>query len=243
MQDVKDSISIVLVNPKRSSNVGAAARAMKCMGFKNLVLVEPRCQIDRFAFNLATGSGDILENARVYLSLEEAVRECGLILGTTRRKGKRRFNYVTPGELVESVIPGHLPSRIALLFGPEDYGLGREHLQLCQYLITIPTGDEFGSLNLAQAVMILCYEIFTGLRAPGERATADPAEQEDLERLYAILEETFIEIQFPSRKKVQHESGHLKAIVARSQLSKWEVEFFLGFLRHLRYMGKKLGFS
>ena len=165
-----DLISIVLVNPKRPSNIGSVARAMNCMGFYDLVLVQPRCQIDRYAFMLATGSADILEKARVFDSLSEALSGYGLVLGTTRRLGKRRHNFITARESADMIVSRYSNSRVAILFGPEDYGLSRAHLAMCQYLVSIPTDDGFGSLNLSQAVMILCYELFLAFQSTLKRS-------------------------------------------------------------------------
>ncbi|MGV8121980.1 MAG: RNA methyltransferase [Candidatus Xenobiia bacterium LiM19] len=234
----KDLISIVLVNPKRPSNIGSVARAMNCMGFYDLVLVQPRCQIDRYAFMLATGSADILEKARVFDSLSEALSGYGLVLGTTRRIGKRRHNFITARESADMIVSRYRNSRVAILFGPEDYGLSRAHLAMCQYLVSIPTGDGFGSLNLSQAVMILCYELFLAFQSTSKRSgkKKDNDIQGDLSILYRMTEKTLREIKFPARRGVDHAAGHLKEIFARAEITRWEAEFLLGIFRHLRFM-------
>lgn len=234
----KDLISIFLVNPKRPSNIGSVARAMNCMGFCDLVLIQPRCQIDRYAFMLATGSSDILEKARVYDSLSEALSGYGLVLGTTRRIGKRRHNFITARESADMIVSRYSNSRVAILFGPEDYGLSRAHLAMCQYLVSIPTDEGFGSLNLSQAVMILCYDLFLAFRATSRRLgkKRDDEIQGDLSILYRMTEKTLREINFPARRGIDHAAGHLKEIFARAEITRWESEFLLGIFRHLRFM-------
>jgi len=242
----RDRISIVLVNPKRPSNIGSVARAMNCMGFGDLVIVQPRCQIDRYAFMLATGSAEILENARVFDSLSEALSGYGLVAGTTRRVGKRRYGFISARESAGMIagLCGH--SKVAVLFGPEDYGLSRAHLAMCQYLVAIPTAEGFGSLNLSQAVMVICYELYMALQGKSGRvedeagASENDEVQRDLSILYQMTERTLREIEFPARKGIDHAAGHLKEIFARAGVTKWESEFLLGILRHLRFMASRL---
>jgi TrmH family RNA methyltransferase len=242
-RDIKNLISIVLVNPKRSTNVGAAARAMNCMGMRDLVLVTPRCQVDRFAFNIATGSEAVLERARFFPSLHDSLKGYGLIMGTTRREGKRRYNVLTPREMMNR-LPLYFPARIAILFGPEDSGLSREHLDLCQYLITIPTDDEFGSLNLAQAVMTICYEVHMTLCAIPPQKVKNFNEEDvtahELQTMCTVIEETLSGIRYTTRRNIDDVTGHLKEIFTRSHLRRWEMDMVLGIMRHLRFMGGKL---
>ncbi len=242
VNSLQDLISIVLVNPKRPSNIGSVARAMNCMGFSDLVIVQPRCQIDRFAFMLATGSADILEKARIFESLSEALSGYGLVVGTTRRVGKRRYGFITARESADMIAARYRQSRVAILFGPEDYGLSRAHLAMCQYLVSIPTDDSFGSLNLSQAVMILCYELFLALQSSSKEPLKNEQDEvrHDLSLLFRLTEETLREIEFPARKGIDHAAGHLKEIFARAEVTRWEVEFLLGILRHLRFMASRL---
>jgi len=240
MEPGNNRFSIVLVNPKRSANVGACARAMNCMGFNDLVLVSPRCQIDRFAFHLATGSGRILEEARLFGDLKESLKGYGLVVGTTRRKGKRRHNFLSPRDLVQDISARYSRSKIAVLFGPEDYGLSREELQNCQYLVEIPTDQGFGSLNLSQAVMTICYELHMGLVDSSIKPDDEYPLPHELDRMNEVLEETFRLIGFRGRKETHDLSGHFKEILARALLRKWEMKMVMGFLRHLRHMAGDL---
>lgn len=234
-----DNISIVLVGTKTSANIGATARAMNCMGLKDLILVSPRCQVDRDAFNLAVGSEEILKNTRICYDLSEALRGSSLVVGTTRRSGKKRHNFVTPRVFAESLLPQYASTKTSILFGPEDYGLSMDCLKECQYLVYIPVSDGFGSLNLAQAVMVIAYELRTGL-CENLYLPDNPAENEDFSILSGVLADTFKKIRFPVKQNSLNPAGKLAEISARANLSKYEVKLMLALARHANYMSDKL---
>lgn len=241
-KNIKENISIILVNPKISENIGASARAMKTMGLKDMLIINPRCQIDKFAFNLSVGSDDILENSRIFETLPEALREFGTVFATTRKKGKRRHNFITPLEMAEIMKSLCFQSKAAVVFGPEDYGLSNEHLSLCQYMVSIPTDSEFGSLNLSQAVMVICYEIHRLLSVidkENENDNNEYAEGKEIVNLLGTLEDTMKTIHYPVHKRIRNPVGHIKEIFARAMLRKREVNLLLGLLRHLRYIGSR----
>ncbi|MEM6431054.1 MAG: TrmH family RNA methyltransferase, partial [Deinococcota bacterium] len=145
----------VLVRPKKSANIGAAARGMKNFDFKELYIVAPRCKLDANAYALASHAADVLDEAVICDSLPEALASCQLALGTTARSRVAEDPVYTPREATQA-FPHNAT---ALVFGPEDFGLSNEDLQHCQAYITIPTGD-YASLNLAQAVHVMAYEWF-----------------------------------------------------------------------------------
>ncbi len=240
--DIARNISIVLVQPKRSSNVGSVARAMNCMGLADLVLVEPRCQIDRVSLNLAVGSEEILEKARIFYDLREALSGYSLVVGTTKRSGKKRHNFITPKEFACDVVTKHRKARIAVLFGPEDYGLSMAHLKECQYLVYIPVNENFGSLNLSQAVMVVAYELRSSLEAfvGAAEGETEMATEEEHSILSRVLSDTFRRIRFPERKKSANTSARLMEILSRSSLSKYEVNLLLGVARHACYMSSQI---
>jgi tRNA/rRNA methyltransferase len=178
------SVRIVLVRPKASENVGAAARAMKNFGLRELWLVAPRCRIDRAARALASHAGDVLEAARSVATLDEALADVHWAAGTSAR--------VRASEAVRTHLPDEglatLPDRGgALVFGPEDHGLANEELDRCQALIRIPTAA-YASINLAQAVNLLAHRWFETRAGSG---AADPppdsAPREQMERMYRQL--------------------------------------------------------
>lgn len=239
-EEFSKSISIVLVQPKRPSNIGSAARAMHCMGLTDLVLVQPRCQIDRTAFNLAVGSSEILINARIFDSLDELLPSYSLVAGTTKRTGKKRRNFVEMRRFCQEILPQHPAARTAILFGPEDYGLAREHLQKCQYLISIPVSREFGSLNLAQSVMIACYELKASLQDVSPAKDDGKADSFQMELLSGAVEDALSRSGYPVKKGSRHVAGKLKEILSRAHLTEPEVHMLLGLARHACYLGDRL---
>jgi len=164
-------ISIVLVGTRYPENIGAAARAMLNMGLKQLILVGPEnydlARINKMATHAASA---VVEKLKVYDTLKEALAGFNYVVGTTARLGGQRKVVSSPAKLAEKLIPISDQNRIAILFGPEDRGLTNVDLRSCNILVNIPTA-EFSSLNLAQAVMIMCYELFRfSLDKPGEFA-------------------------------------------------------------------------
>ncbi|SIQ01827.1 tRNA/rRNA methyltransferase [Alkalispirochaeta americana] len=161
-------IAIVLVEPARGGNVGASARAMKTMGFTDLRVVVPpeHCQEPlrssvrtSEAKSFAHGSTDILDSARLFPSLEEALTDRDLVVGTTARRRGNRDDYYPPAELREMLSEGKRGERIALVFGREESGLSNRELSCCHVTTAIPMRASYPSLNLSQAVMVYCYEL------------------------------------------------------------------------------------
>jgi tRNA/rRNA methyltransferase len=144
---------VVLVSPKHPGNVGAAARAMKNFGLAELWLVAPRCQVDREARALAAHAGDVLDAVRVVDTLDEALADRTLVVGTSARERASKLHAPEGPETALAALRGE---RGALLFGPEDTGLDNVALDRCQRIVTLPTAA-YASLNLAQAVVVLAY--------------------------------------------------------------------------------------
>ena len=155
-----EKIAIVLVEPREPGNIGAAARAMANMGLSRLVLVRPPDHLVADAFRMALAARPILESAAVADDLAQALAGFGFVAGTTRRRGAGRRGRVTPRQLAAELPAVAAANDIAILFGREDSGLTNEELQYCQRLVTIPSSEGFGSLNLAQSVLAIAYEIF-----------------------------------------------------------------------------------
>ncbi|HET6452261.1 MAG TPA: TrmJ/YjtD family RNA methyltransferase [Spirochaetia bacterium] len=155
-------VRIVLVRPRDPRNVGAACRAMKCMGLEELVIVAEGLLDPAQARVLAHYAADVLDRARVCADLREAIGDAVLVAGTTRRRGKnRKYFSVFPEQLAERI--GSIGAgTVAVLFGNEENGLTDEELALCNLAVTIPASPRFPSLNLSHAVQVVCYEIFRG---------------------------------------------------------------------------------
>ncbi len=177
----KEKIAIILVSPENPDNIGAVARAVKNMGFADLRLVEPPRGWRAKAKKMAVSAEDILRKGREYASLQDAIKNLGLVIGTTRRVGGQRGTF-SPFDKAVSKIRGsaHL-QKIGIVFGRESKGLANEDSDSCDYLITIPTGSSYPSLNLAQAVMVvlfaLSWKASSKRRGDGDRGAEEAVPQ------------------------------------------------------------------
>jgi TrmH family RNA methyltransferase len=160
MKNWKHNVRFVLVEPTEPGNIGASARAIKNMGFKNLALVNPPDDMAGEADRLAHNAMDVLGSAKEYPSLAEAIAEASLVIGTSRRRGKRRGMALPVDEAAEKVFnTASRGGNVAVLFGRERVGLSAAETDECAFMINIPTDSRQPSLNLAQAVMVVAYEL------------------------------------------------------------------------------------
>lgn len=240
----KDKIAIVLVGTQSPGNIGMVCRAMKNMGLADLRLVNP-CRVDHpEALMFAVSAKDLLEQARVFTTLAEALAGCEFSVATTRRHGKYRQEINTPAEVVARFATQAPNSRLALVFGREDSGLTTEELALCRWQATIPTADDYGSLNLSQAVLLFCYEFFTATAAPSSVPARELADSPVMETLYAHMEQTLLRIGFLNPQNPAHLMRTLRRIYARAELDTREVAVLRGMLSQIdwaaaEFKGKK----
>lgn len=190
--------SIILVDPARPGNIGAAARAMNTMGFSDLRLVSnrgPSLLSAPEARAFAHGSTNILDHATVFPALRDALTDRDLTVGTTARRRGKRDDYYPPDALRDMLCQGTRGVRIALVFGREESGLSNDELDLCQITTAIPMRKAYPSLNLAQAVMVYCYAL-----APLTFETAEPvdpdAESATMNILIGKAEQTLLRLGF-----------------------------------------------
>ena len=222
-----DSMRIVLVRPKFPENLGAIARAMKNMGLHRLAIVNGCSPFHMNAYKLASGAEEILERAEEHLTLEEALSEMGCVVGMTSREGKGRSPLLAPRALAERLHPISENNPIALVFGPEREGLMNEELSLCHLFVRISAAPAFPSLNLAQAVMILCYELSQpSLRVEGPLPLFAPFEH--LERMFEQMEKTLTGIGFLDSNHPEKMMRTLRRIFVKSQLDAREVQILRG---------------
>jgi TrmH family RNA methyltransferase len=155
----KKNIAIILVFPENPDNIGAAARAVKNMGFSNLRLVRPPRSWRAKAKKMAVAAEDVLKKGEVYPSLQEAVQDMGLVIGTTRRSGGQRGTFLPFDQALAKVRGNSRCQKIGIVFGRESKGLANEESALCDHLVTLPTGSSYPSLNLAQAVLVMLFAL------------------------------------------------------------------------------------
>lgn len=232
-----DSISIVLVRPKFHENIGSVARAMKNTGLSRLVIVNGCSPLHANAYKLASGAEDILERAEEFPTLKEAISEMGCVVGMTSRKGKERDRLFNPKSLAKKITPFSLKNSIALTFGSEKEGLTNEELSLCHLYVRIPSMESFPSLNLAQAVMVICYEIFQSSTEIHQKLV-QLAQAEQLEKMFEHMEKTLFHIEFFDSNHPKRIMRVLRRLFGRSQMDEREVRIFHGIWsqidRHLR---------
>jgi tRNA/rRNA methyltransferase len=235
------SICIILVRPKFPENIGSVARAMKNMDLSRLIVVNGCSPLHANAYKLASGAEDILERAEESFTLREAISEMGCVVGTTSRRGKERSPDLTPEALAKELIPLSQKNLIGLAFGSEKEGLTNEELSFCHLCVRIPSVESFPSLNVAQAVMVVSYELFkASIEIPKKEIRLAQAEQ--LERMLEHMERTLIRIGFLDSDHPKRIMRGLKRLFGRSQMEEREVQILHGIWsqmdHHLR-AGKK----
>lgn len=238
------SIRIVLTRISHPGNIGSAARAMKTMGLERLCLVAP----DRFpateATVMAAGAQDVLDRVQVFPDVPSAVADCGLVVGTTARSRHLPWRIVEPREAAGEIATAAAASEVAVLFGAERTGLTNDELELCQLLLTIPTGPSYGSLNVAMAVQVVAYEILLATRAAadaGERRGIPLASAVEMERFYAHLGQVLHEIDFHDRTGEGHLMARLRRFFNRAVPDQNEINILRGILTSVQGKRRRAG--
>lgn len=236
-------ISIILVRPRYPGNIGSTARVMKNMGFTRLVTVRPTVlPTHPEALRMAVGAADLLHAATVYDSLEEAASEMQFLIGTSRRVGKNRQDFITLPEIGNKLTS---KLKMGVLFGAEERGLTNKELALCHLVAMIPSDPEFGSLNLAQSVAVVTYQMRLHFLT-GEKAThdfSDPlpslASVESIEGMYGHLEKVLTDIRFLVKNNTFHMMRSLRGLFGRTGLTEREVRILRGICRQIHYVLKR----
>ncbi len=228
---------IVLIEPLYSGNVGAICRAMANMDLNDLTLVAPRI-VDGWAEGekLAVHAGDLLRRRREVATLEEAVSDCAAVVGTTARLGLYRQHVRTAREWSAELLQIASRGRVALVFGREDNGLANDEVARCTHLIRIPTGTEYASINLAQAVMICCYELFVAngaFEVPEEKSPPVAATQRL--RLQELWRQAMLSIGFMNGEKADHMMQGFQRIFSRGVRTEDDAHIMMGVARQAQW--------
>lgn len=237
-------VSIVLVEPQSPGNVGMVCRAMKNMGLARLRLVNP-CPINHpEALMFAVSAKDLLEQAEIFPDLASALADTPISIATTRRHGKYRQEIFSPPEIVAKMAAAAGANRCALVFGREDSGLTTQEVSLCRWQATIPTAGEYGSLNLAQSVLIFCYELLKAAGSTDGHPARELAPGEALESMYSHMEKILLKIGFLNPENPAHLMMTLRRILARAELDDREVTIVRGLMSQIdwacsEFKGKK----
>lgn len=242
-----DRIRIVLVETSHSGNIGAVARAMKNMGLGNLWLVNPKSFPDEASYARAAGASDVLDRAQVVDSLEDAVDDCVLVMGTSARGRKVPWPVMPPPEAAATASEATAGGTVALVFGRESNGLSNDELQRCHHHIHIPSNPEYSSLNLAMAVQVMCYELrmlylrnleggegspyLKPMAAPGDTGwDVSPASVRDVEGFFEHLEQMLVDVEFHRRANPRQLMTRLRRLFQRARLDQMEVNILRGIL-------------
>lgn len=236
-----DRIKIVLVNTSHPGNIGAAARAMKNMALTRLVLVDPDEFPSGVAVGRAAGAVDLLDQAEVVGSLQEAVADCGLIIGTSARSRSIPWPMLSPEASASKLVAESRQHPVALVFGREASGLNNDELQQCHFHVQIPANPDYSSLNLGAAVMVLGYELYQASQA----AAADPAAAEaefwdqalasagQVEHFYAHLERLLVAVDFHDPDNPRQLMQRLRRLYGRIRIDEMEMNILRGILTHI----------
>jgi TrmH family RNA methyltransferase len=223
--------AVVLVGTLYGGNVGSTARVMNNFGFADLRLAEARAGIDDDARRMAVHSEPVLDGARTFGSLADALADADVAIGTSRRAGRRRARRFDAPEMAKAIRTLPAGKRIALVFGPEDAGLSNEHLDRCDWLVTIPAGSRFDSLNLSHAAAVVLYEIHRSYLADTPERSGD---SQLLGGLFDRLEATLRGIGFlnsasdPKRVMIA-----LRRMIERGKWSRSEIKLFHAILNYI----------
>lgn len=235
-----DQIAFVLFSPKSSGNVGAAARALKNMGFADLRLVAPRDYDPRVAAAMAVHAGDVLARARIFPDLAAAIDDRTLTVGTTCRVGPYRSETRALRDAAPLLIAESAVNRIAIVFGPEDFGLTNVEIAQCQRLITIPTAPDYPSLNLAQAVIVVAYELMLIAGAAQTPVEADEfAPANAVDAMHRRMAEALVAIGFLPEDNPDHLMLTLRAMLGRSGIRPRELDILNGIARQVRWVAEE----
>ncbi|MEG0278156.1 MAG: tRNA (cytosine(32)/uridine(32)-2'-O)-methyltransferase TrmJ [Morganella sp. (in: enterobacteria)] len=245
---MSENIRIVLVETSHTGNMGSAARAMKTMGLSNLYLVNPQVQPDSHSIALSAGASDVIGNAKIVSSLDEAIAGCELVIGTSARSRTLPWPMVEPRECGEKSVKAALTAPVAIIFGRERVGLTNDELQKCNYHLYIPTNPEYGSLNLAMAVQLVSYEIRMAFLASQNESQPAHNEEEDevhyppaddMERFYTHLESVLNESGFIRKAHPGQIMNRLRRLFTRAHPEAQELNILRGILTSVEKWAKK----
>jgi tRNA/rRNA methyltransferase len=236
------NVAIVLMQPKYPENIGAAARVAMNMGMSRLIVVRDEAPDREKMLKMATHeAAGLIEELTLYDTLDQALAPFSYVVGTTARQGRKRRIENTPRQMVTTLLPLLRNNQTALLFGPEHRGLTNDDLKYCQLTVTIPTAD-FSSLNLAQAVAILCHELYYGALYKGKDTVSHPnmATAHELEGMYVHVEELLNTIGFLRTEDTTYWMRNIRKFLGRIGLRGKEARIIRGFCRQfLWYEGQQ----
>lgn len=234
-----ENITIVLNKPRYPENIGAAARAACNMGIERLSVVEPeKYDIERILTLATHAASKVARQIVRYDNLQTALEPFNFVVGTTARLGGERQTVTSPSQMARKLISISPKNQVALLFGPEDRGLTNEEIRLCHLLVNIPTA-RFSSLNLAQAVMVICYELFKAVLPEPKPFKPRLASRHELDGMYEQVKDILVRINYIQPENPDYWMNKLRHFFTRMELRAGEISIIRGICRQINwYAGK-----
>jgi TrmH family RNA methyltransferase len=235
MSELNNNIRIVMVNTSHPGNIGAVARVMKNMCLSSLYLVEPRHFPSEEANARSSGALDILQHAVVCESLEQAIADCELVIGTSARERSADWPVLNPKQSANKLVQTARQSQVALVMGRESSGLTNQELDLCQYLVHIPSNPDYNSLNVAMAVQVFAYEIYLQMQTTLEQNDKSGEEgavltSGQMQNFFVHLEQTLLDIDFLDERRSELLMRRLRQLFYRARPSQDEMNILRGIL-------------
>ncbi|MBN1377404.1 TrmJ/YjtD family RNA methyltransferase [Candidatus Woesearchaeota archaeon] len=225
-------MDIVLIEPKTSGNVGAIARVMKNFGFKNLILINPKCEINKEALNRASHARDILE--KVKITDMNCLKKYDCKIGTTAKIGND-YNILRipllPKEMAEKI--KKTKNKTALILGREETGLKNSELKQCDFVVTIPTDKKYKTMNISHSLAILLYEINETKDENRITKTFKTATKKEKDRIMELLDNAMDKMDFPTESKKETQRKLWKKLIGKSNLTRRESFALMGFLKRI----------
>ena len=240
--DFLKNIRVVLARPSHPGNIGSAARAMKTMGLTRLYLVEPKAFPHEEANVLASGAVDVVENATVVSSLAEALADVSVACALTSRRRELSTPLSTPRETApELMARARDGEQVALVFGNETFGLSIDEVEQCNRLVTVPGNPDYFSLNLAMAVQVMTYELFshTGVNVDYLKPDGNSATQGEVDGMVDHLDATLEDIGYYRRRNSERMIRRLRTMFHRAGLLREEIDILRGFYKQAQRLAGK----
>ena len=231
-----NNIRIVLIQTSHPGNIGSAARAMKTMGLSEFYLVRPKSFPDDQAVAMSSNATDILDKAVVVETIEEALVDCRLVVGTSARYERTlQWELLEPRACSEKLVEQAQTGKVAVLFGRENSGLTNEELAMCHFLVHVPTNPDYSSLNVASAVQILSYECRVAHLSKQKNESTKTEKEETvtadvMEGYYKHLETSMIESGFLDPENPKHLMTRLRRLYGRVRITPSELNILRGML-------------
>lgn len=236
-------VRVILCQTSHPGNIGACARAMKTMGLQDLRLVDPKHFPHAEADAMASRATDILESAQVCATLDEALAGTVFAAAATARSRDLSHPVLSPREAAARLIDEARHGPVALVMGPEKYGLTMEQVNRCRVIVGIPANPEYSSLNLGSAVQLLAYELRLAALQPGAlpQKTYPPATHEDMELFYAHLEQAMVDIGFLDPQEPKRLMQRMRRLFERARVEREELNILRGVLAAAQEAARKSG--